>query len=88
MFSCYLLQTDEGKIQPGYEDLVLNVTDNFTTLGQSPGSSIIILDVSLTIKNEFKCEVLLKNHQYCVDTTRIQFQGKLQQCFDVYVTAK
>ena len=76
MFSCYLFQTDKGEIQPGYEDLVLNVTDNFTNLGQSPGSSIITFDVSLAIKNEFKCELLLKNHQYCVDTTRIQFQGK------------
>ena len=55
---------------------MLDVTDDFTNLGQSPGSSIITLDVSLTIKNEFKCEVLLKNHQYCVDTTRIEFRGK------------
>ena len=70
------LQNDDGEIQPGYEDLVINVTDNFDNLGRVPGSSTIMLNVNLTTKNELKCEVLLNNHQYCVDTTRIQFQGK------------
>ena len=69
-------QNNEGEIQPGYEDLVLNVTHNFHNLGSAPGSSIITLDVNLAVKNEFKCEVLLRNHQYCVNTTRIEFKGK------------
>ena len=65
----------KGQIQPGYEDLIVNVKDNFENLGKTPGTSTITVDVNLAITNEFKCEVLLKNHQYCVDTIRIQFEG-------------
>ena len=54
---------------------MINVTDNFNNLGRAQGSSTIMLNVDLTTKNELKCEILLNNHQYCVDTTRIQFQG-------------
>ena len=75
-------QNNEGEIQPGYEDLVLSVTDDFHNLGRAPGSSIITLDVSLSIKNEFKCEVLLRNHLYCADTTQIHFQGKCTESFN------
>ena len=76
IISGLFLQNEAGIIPPGYEDLLLSVVDNFTNLGQSPASSIITLDVSLSIKNEFSCEVALNNHQYCMDTTSIQFQGK------------
>ena len=70
------LQDSRGRIRPGEEDLVLDVTDNFHMLGWFPGSSMITLYANLSSQNEFLCEVLLKNRGYCRATKTIKFKGK------------
>ena len=75
--SCFFFQTNVGEIQPGYEDLVINVTDNFNNTDQSRGSSIITLKprlVDFSIK--FSCVIYYADNQRCVDTTSLQFKGK------------
>ena len=78
------MQNDAGKITPEYANLVKKVTDNFDNLGRAPGSSTIELDVKLPFKEEIKCEVLLNNHAFCVDVTRIKFAGKHRKAIICY----